>query len=140
MFIADPTALDDQIRAAGAHLGAQLRKAAAAERVPYTTSTAPDWIADAVRRHAEALATDQARFCPHLSGTPDLALAFAWAPGILVCPDCMDLAAPSATEDTMCDRCRTPSAVIRPCFAQLGPILFGFGLCRTCHTAETSGR
>lgn len=128
------TALADQLHAASADAHAHLRRAA---ELPHLRLTAdahtPPWLAELFQRHALTLLSGQGRVCPHVGPSPRVVCAFAWTPGLLVCPACRHLAVPDATEDSTCDRCRRHCRQIWPGIAQIGPVLFGYGLCRNCH-------
>lgn len=131
--ITDPTALADQLRAASADAARILRQAARAGRGTLATVARP-WLAqqaDALRR---ALDDRTARVCAHLTGSPRIVHAAAWAPGILVCPACAWRLVPDPTEDATCDRCRHPADPIHAGIVALGPVLLGYGLCTPCTT------
>jgi hypothetical protein len=131
-----PTALADQLHAASADAHARLLRASQLPQLCLTaTRDTPPWLAELFQRHALALLSGQGRVCPHVGPAPRVVCAFAWAPGLLVCPGCRTLATPDAAEDSTCDRCRRHSRRVWAGIAQVGPILFGYGLCDTCHTA-----
>src|SRR5207245_248311 len=127
-------AIDDQLRAASAEANARLRRAGRRYPLRYTDDQpAPAWLTAALQRHAVAMFTGQARTCGHLPATPGMVCAFAWAPGLLVCPACPELATPTGAEDMTCDRCRRPVGdPLWVAIAQFGPLLFGYGLCSDC--------
>lgn len=130
----DPTALADQLKAASADANARIRRAGHLPHLRYIDDPAtPGWLADLFTRHALAFRSGRGRVCAHIGPAPRVICAFAWTPGLLVCTDCRHLATPDTAEDTTCDRCRKPCEPIWPGIAQLGPILFAYGLCGTCH-------
>jgi hypothetical protein len=131
-----PTALADQLRAASNDAHQRLRRAAHLPQLRFTPDPpVPPWLTDLFQRHADALLAGRGSVCPHVGSSPRVVCAFAWTPGLLVCPGCRHLATPDEAEDTTCDRCRTNVAQLWPGIAQLGPILFAYGLCNTCHTS-----
>ncbi|RZU51316.1 hypothetical protein EV385_3131 [Krasilnikovia cinnamomea] len=129
-----PTALADQLHAASTDAHHRLLRAA---EHPWAKLTAnpdtPPWLASLFQRHALALLGGHGRTCPHLGPGPRVVHAFAWAPGLIVCPACRHLATPDPIEDSTCDRCRQHSERVWAGIAQVGPILFGYGLCDACH-------
>jgi len=132
------TALADQIKAASNDARAGMLRAAQLPQLRLIASPDdPAWLKEAFDRHALALLSGQGRLCPHIGAGPRVVCAFAWAPGLLVCPACRTLATPSAVEDMTCDRCRRHCRRIAAGMAQVGPILFGYGLCRTCNRDHT---
>jgi hypothetical protein len=131
-----PTAFADQLKAASADANARLRHAARLPGLAFTNDPPmPPWLALLFQRHADALTGGQGRVCPHIGPSPHVVCAFAWTPGLLTCPACRILATPTEAEDNTCDRCRQPCPQIWPGIAQLGPILFAYGLCDPCHTS-----
>lgn len=129
-----PTALADQIQAASDDAHRRIVRAATLPQLRLTqTPDVPAWLREAFERHALALLSGQGRICAHVGPAPRVVCAFAWASGLLTCLACRALATPTATEDTTCDRCRRHCRQIWPGIVQVGPILFGYGLCRTCH-------
>ena len=130
-----PTTLADQLRAASADANRRLRRAGRLPSLRYTHDPAvPTWLHELFQRHADALTGGRGRVCPHIAPSPHVVCAYAWTPGLLTCPDCRHLATPDTAEDNTCDRCRQATERIWPGIAQLGPILFAYGLCDTCHT------
>lgn len=129
-----PTAYADQLQAATADARRRMRRAAHLPLLRLTPAAEhPAWMAAIIDRHALALLSGQGRTCPHLGAGPRVALAFAWAPGLMVCGDCRAMATPSPVEEATCDRCRRHCRRIWPGIAQHGPLLIGYGLCDTCH-------
>lgn len=125
----------DQLRAASVDAHTRLLRAAQRPHLRLTGDRRfPQWLTELFTRHASVLSSGKGRVCPHVGPSPRVVCAFAWAPGVLLCPGCRSLAAPSPAEDNVCDRCRKPSRRIWPGIAQIGPILFGYGLCDPCHT------
>lgn len=129
------TAYADQYVAASRDALGALRSMASAERVSVHHGADP-WLAGRLRALRQALVAGTARTCPHLGSSPRVAHAALWAPDQLVCTGCLPTLRPDPTEDSTCDRCRQPSALIRPCLAAAGPVLIGYGLCADC-TATT---
>ena len=132
-----PTALNDQIDAATADALRQLQQVGTIPGARISHTDTPAWLADQFAQIGLMLTSGQGRLCPHIAATPNsprVVHAFAWAPGLLVCPACRWLAAPSDTEDSTCDRCRRHPRTLYPTIAAAGPILFGYGLCISCHT------
>ncbi|WP_030440880.1 hypothetical protein [Actinoplanes subtropicus] len=129
-----PTALADQLAAASADAHSRVLRASQLPQLRLTaTPDTPPWLAELFQRHALALLSGQGRVCPHVGPAPRVVCAFAWTPGLLTCPACRHLAAPDAVEDGTCDRCRRHCRRVWAGIAQIGPILFGYGLCDTCH-------
>lgn len=130
-----PTALADQLKAASADAHNRLRRAGRLPRLTFTEDPpVPPWLHELFQRHADALTGGRGRVCPHIGPAPRVVCAFAWTPGLLTCPGCRHLATPDQAEDNTCDRCRLAADRLWPGIAQLGPILFAYGLCDTCHT------
>lgn len=131
-----PTALADQIDAASADAARRLRHAASATPgARYTDGPAPDWLAEQFQRLTLTLTLGGGRYCKHLGPAPRVVHAFAWAPGLMLCPACRWLATPAPTENHTCDRCHHHVDTVIPCLAAHGPVILGYGLCRACHTA-----
>lgn len=131
---AHPTALADQIDAASAEAAHVLTAAADQPGTHLTHTTTGPWLAEQFARIDLALVSGQGMFCPHVHASPRVVFAFAWAPGLLVCPACRWLAIPTTTEDQTCDRCRRHADTLHSTIAARGPVLFGYGLCPPCHT------
>ncbi len=131
-----PTALADQVQAAGADAVRRLRQAATTPGARFTDEPAPPWLAEQFERLTLTLTLGGGRFCPHIGAAPRVVYAFAWAPGLMVCPACRWLATPTAAEDSTCDRCRRHAPDLIPEVAAHGPVLFGYGLCRPCHAGQ----
>ncbi|MDT5039421.1 MAG: hypothetical protein QOE51_406 [Actinoplanes sp.] len=131
-----PTALADQLRAASADANARIRRIADHDpTITYRADTSPGWLRALFQQHLTALETGQGRVCPHLGPAPQVIHVFAWRPGWLLCPACQRLAEPTGIERFTCDTCRRHARQLHPGVAALGPILFGYARCRTCHTA-----
>ena len=127
-----PIALADQLAAASAdarHILVTAGTRAGVARVP--DHPCP-WLAEQAAVLMRSLRSPFARCCPHLGASPRVVHAAAWAPGVLACPACVGLLVPDATEDGTCDRCRQPAARLHAGVTAFGPILFGYGLCRSC--------
>jgi hypothetical protein len=131
-----PTALADQLQAASTDAHGRILRAGTLPQLRLThRPNIPAWLTEAFDRHALTLLAGQGQVCAHVGSTPRVVCAFAWIPGLLVCPACRTLATPNPTEDATCDRCRRHCRRIWPGIAQVGPILFGYGLCQHCHSA-----
>ena len=132
-----PTALADQLQAASDDAHRRMLRAGKLPQLRLTHSPdVPAWLSEAFDRHALALLSGQGHICPHVGPAPRVVCAFAWAPGLLTCPGCRWLATPTDAEDSTCDRCRRHAETLYPTIAARGPILFGYGLCGTCHTTH----
>lgn len=130
-----PTAFADQLQAASADAHNRLKRAGHLPRLTFTADPpVPPWLHELFQHHCDALTGGQGRVCPHIGPAPRVVCAFAWTPGLLTCPGCRHLATPDTAEDNTCDQCRQPADLLWPGIAQLGPILFAYGLCDTCHT------
>jgi hypothetical protein len=133
-----PTALADQIRAASADANARIRRLAEHDPgITYLADASPGWLRELFQRHLTALESGQGGTCPHLGPRPQVLHVFAWRPGWLLCPGCQWLAEPTGIERYTCDTCQRHARQLHPGVAQLGPILFGYARCRTCHTTAS---
>jgi hypothetical protein len=133
-----PTAMVDQLQAAGTDAATRLRAAGSQPGVRYGQYPVHPWLADQLTLISLALRAGTGRLCPHIGPAPRVVHAYAWAPGLLVCSACTALATPDAGEDTTCDRCHQPAERLWSAIVAAGPILFGYGLCRPCHTTINS--
>ena len=134
-----PTALADQLQAASADAVTHLHALADLIGGPAVYEPVHPWLIEQFERITFALTTGgAARFCPHIGAAPRVVHAYAWAPGLLVCPGCTWLATPDAAESTTCDRCRRHVRLLWSRFIANGPVILGYALCRTC-TTEVDG-
>lgn len=130
------TARADQYRAAARDANRTVILAGTATGTR-TRVLAGGWLDFAAREFTTALNREQpARACVHVTDSPAVVYAAAWAPGTLACPTCAPAAlAVRPDQDTTCDRCHRTANTIHNGMAALGPILFLFGLCDPCATA-----
>lgn len=128
------TAFTDQLNAATRDALTALAGAGTTRQVD--PDTVP-WVAEQVTTLRLAFLSGQARCCPHLGPSPQIAHAAAWAPGQLVCSACTWRLVPDDAEDSTCDRCRRHASPIYAAAAAVGPILLGYGLCADCKHAAT---
>ena len=132
-----PTAFADQIQAASTDALSRLQAAAA--RPGARLSHEPDhpWLTEQLQLITLALTLGGAKFCRHLDAAPAnprVVHAYAWSPGLLVCPACTWIAELVKTDDD-CDRCHRISRVgLWTTVAAHGPTLFTYALCKACHT------
>jgi hypothetical protein len=133
--ILDPTALADQLQAATTEARRLLARAAHAEGVPLAATAPGGWLAQQAANLVQALTSGTGQVCPHLGPCPTVVRAAVWAPGRLVCPDCIDTLRPDPAEDDTCDRCRRHTTRLYAGAAAFGPIILGYGLCRSCAAA-----
>ncbi|WP_431916325.1 hypothetical protein [Nonomuraea jabiensis] len=127
------TARADQLAAAVADATRHHHRIAAREHLPLLVIPDNPWLADQVRRLHTALTNRQALVCPHITGSPSVVYAAAWAPGLLVCPACVGQLRPADdAEDGTCDRCRRHTDALYAGVVQTGPLLLAYGLCRHC--------
>lgn len=75
--------------------------------------------------------------CPHLGRSPAVAYAAAWAPGQVVCAQCLPELTPDEGEAVTCDRCRRRNGLLSSCAVAIGPVLVMFGLCLPCQGKTT---
>jgi hypothetical protein len=126
------TARTDQYRAAVTDAASRAHHAATAHDVTPVTSCDP-WLMAQISQLLGDIQDGNVLTCLHLAdAAPRVLHSVLWAPGMVVCSACTWLLTPDDVEDTTCDRCRQPTDPIRPHLATVGPILLGFGLCRTC--------
>lgn len=95
------------------------------------------WLADRRDALVRSLATGTGRLCEHIGPAPRVVHAAVWAPGRVVCSQCLPELTPDPAEDATCDRCRRHTDRIHGAVAALGPILLTYGLCPSCRTSET---
>lgn len=127
------TALADQLSAATTHARRVLRdtaRRAGGGRIFDVTGNR--WLTAQATVLVDALTAGTAQVCPHIDPNPRVIHAAAWAPGVLACPACVRMLAPTATEDTTCDRCRQHAQMLHPGLVAFGPVLLGYGLCTRC--------
>ena len=134
--ITDPTALADQLDAAGRDARAAVAEMTAITGGPLTHTHPPAWLHGHLSALRTALHDGTARPCPHLAGGPGIAYAAVWAPGVLACPTCAPtLLQPDQAEDLRCDACRRPGpggGHLHPGLVVSGPVLLAYGLCPDC--------
>ena len=123
------TAYADQYDAATSHAHRVLDRIAEHGRTRPMPVAGNQWLAKALCR---ALLGGNARICPHLGASPTIAHMAVWAPGVLVCPQCVPALAPDPADETRCDRCHRHADPIHPAMASAGPVLIAFGLCEPC--------
>lgn len=138
-----PTAFADQLKAASDDAIGRIHTLADAIGGRAEYGPVHPWLAEQFERITFALTTGAGRFCPHLGASPRAVHAYAWAPGLLVCPGCTWLATPTAAEDNRCDRCRRHVRLLWSSYIANGPTILGYALCRTCsvevdNTADTA--
>jgi hypothetical protein len=131
--ITDPTALDDQYQAASRTARRILTDATSRARVARLVTNLDPWLIDQGIKLAAAMKTGVTT-CAHVGDTPHVVHAAAWMPNTLVCPACVRLLTPDPCEDGTCDRCRRHAGRLTAAITAFGPILFGYGLCRSCAT------
>jgi hypothetical protein len=131
------TALADQLAAASADAEHTIRTAARHPGMRLARTRPHAWLAGHLATLGLALAYGTARLCPHIGAAPRIVHAAVWAPGMLVCPACVDLIRPNGLEDATCDRCRRHVGRLHAAAVAFGPILLGYGLCTRCHHDTT---
>lgn len=134
----------DQLRAACDEVARTLPLAAALN--PRTTyreglrTEYPSWVRLQMAEASLRFASHRGRTCMHAN--PDRAepwFACAWAPDLVTCGSCLHLAEPAAgsVSSRTCDQCGNvcpgpPGDGIRTIYLSEGPLVFAFGVCRTC--------
>ena len=131
------TAAADQARAVLAALAQHQHGADPARLVEVPTVVDSPWLTDRRNALVRSLVTGTSQLCPHIDQAPRVLHAAVWAPGRLVCSNCLPDLTPDPAEDATCDRCRRHTDRIHGTVAALGPILLTYGLCPSCHTSET---
>lgn len=128
------TAFADQFNAASREAGDLLIQTGALCRAPVGAIIGPDWIRTQAEALTDSILTGTVKVCPHVTDSPSVLLAAAWAPGRLVCPACTHTVKPDdQAEEGTCDRCRRHVGATHACMIALGPVLFTYGLCTECY-------
>lgn len=122
----------DQVQAAANDARRLLDHAAEQEGTTLHTTVTDPWILAQAQGLRDALQFGAVRACRHLANGPGIGHAAVWRPGFIVCPACTPLLVPKPKEDSTCDRCRRHAHDIYAGAITVGPILLGYGLCRSC--------
>ncbi len=148
-----PTALADQVQAAGAHASSARKLAAAFMGADPKNSRymaardIPEWIRlgafDALARWFDGTA-DTCMHCP-VPEQPQPINAVAWKPGLVVCLQCTHLlkCRPGSLEERTCDACGHECTGpehddgIWPGLTQAGVLLYEYGVCGDCKATIT---
>lgn len=128
------TAFADQFQAASRDASHALRAVAGMRRVPVVRCSDTHWIKTRLAALIDQLVAGDGEICEHLTASPSVCYAAAWAPGRVVCGRCLGGLRPALND--ICDRCRT-APVTQLGAAAFGPLLLAYGLCDTCERATT---
>ncbi|MQA26095.1 MAG: hypothetical protein GEU94_11630 [Micromonosporaceae bacterium] len=128
------TARADQVQAATSDARRVLNRAAERKGTTLHNHVTDTWLRAQAQALTDALHAGTIRACFHLAGSPDVGHAAVWRPGLIVCADCTPALTPTTEEDATCDRCRRHANPIHAGVMTVGPILLGYGLCRSCGT------
>ncbi|MQA27683.1 MAG: hypothetical protein GEU94_19995 [Micromonosporaceae bacterium] len=128
------TALTDQVQAATSDARRVLDQAAERKGSTLHNRVADPWLCAQAQGLTDALHAGAVRACHHLAHAPGVGHAAVWRPGLIVCADCTPALTPTTKEDSTCDRCRHHANPIHAGLMIVGPILLGYGLCRSCAT------
>lgn len=123
--ITHPVALDDQTRAAESELTALMQDAAETERMNVSVHTASAWLSDRAAQHMTTVTE-----CPHLDLGPRPMFTALWAPGIVVCAECLYRL--DQDGDGHCDRCGDQADEVVMTAVQVGNLLLLYALCDPC--------
>lgn len=140
-----PAALRDQLDAATDHVEHRLRDAAAAGHGHFHNGPADDhpaWVRLGALHALVSWTESAANTCMHAPTPtrPQPIAAAAWKPDLVVCARCTHLLAlpRNSAADRTCDGCGHLTGTqqddgIHPGLIQLGPLMWSFGACTTCH-------
>lgn len=140
-----PTALTDQHDAATrdtTHVYAAIAEQLGGSVNGRTVAETPAWIRLGVIEAWVGYCSGRAATCIHAPSAerPTPVFAAAWKPGLVVCGQCIRLTSPRAgsLKDRTCDGCGHECAgvdagdPIYPSGAQMGSLIFQFGVCTSC--------
>lgn len=103
----------------------------------------PGWLRLSALDAIASYLNGRAHTCPHLPRLP--VVAAAWRPGVAVCLQCMPVFhVADATVNATCDGCGhvcagLPDDPITPGIAQVGQLVFLYGVCRDCQRDVPGG-